>query len=263
MLFDAFISPANVLKHLWRKTNLGSLEFRSRYDFVHKPQYAWGLLSAAKIAKALGYKSFSVIEFGVAYGEGLVQLEKLIIAIKREYQLDVKCFGFDSGQGLPKPASYKDLPYLWTEGDFNGSQAHFENLKKKLRFSEIILGDVKTTIPSFIKNFDSSSPLGFISFDLDLYSSTRDSFSIFSLKDECMLPRIPLYFDDISSSDHGYFNAFTGELLAIDEFNDKSQLNKVCPIHGFQLGRKISSTWNAGAYCFHRFNHPLYCEKIV
>src|SRR5213075_2807982 len=39
------------------------------------PNYLWGTLSAAAVAAALGYERISVIEFGVAGGNGLVALE--------------------------------------------------------------------------------------------------------------------------------------------------------------------------------------------
>src|SRR6187549_2659720 len=40
------------------------------------PQYTWGVLQAAHLATTLGIRRISVIEFGVAGGNGLVALER-------------------------------------------------------------------------------------------------------------------------------------------------------------------------------------------
>ena len=44
---------------------------------LKRPSYAYGVYTAAIQAKALGYPRFSVIEFGVARGHGLLDLEAL------------------------------------------------------------------------------------------------------------------------------------------------------------------------------------------
>lgn len=268
MIFDLFVRPSVILKHLWRYTNFGSLEFRSRYDFIDKPQYAWGLLSGAKIAKSLGISKIIAIEFGVASGEGLKELISISKSIKKEYSIEVEIYGFDSGKGLPKPIDYRDIPYLWNEGEFESNKKNIENLIKNSQNTEVFFGNVKDTILKFKKKLNSNSPIGFISFDLDFYSSTKDAFNIFEFDDEYFLPRVPLYFDDICSSEHGYFNDHTGELLAIKEFNSSSDNSKhlhkkICPIHGFALRRVLRSAWIGGAYCFHNFLHSKYNDKIT
>ena len=55
------------------------------------------------MAKTLGFGSVSLVEFGVAGGNGLVALE--MIADRIEHHLGVKTsvFGFDTGKGLPRP----------------------------------------------------------------------------------------------------------------------------------------------------------------
>jgi hypothetical protein len=42
-----------------------------------RPQYVWGVLNGAFLARALGIPRISVIEFGVAGGNGLVVLESI------------------------------------------------------------------------------------------------------------------------------------------------------------------------------------------
>jgi hypothetical protein len=42
-----------------------------------RPKYTWGVLHGAYLAQALGIHGISVIEFGVAGGNGLVSLERI------------------------------------------------------------------------------------------------------------------------------------------------------------------------------------------
>ena len=110
-------------------------------------------------------KQVSVIEFGVAGGNGLVALDQ--IAEKAEAILDVNIhvYGFDTGVGLPKPTDYRDLPSLWVEGAF---PMDVGRLKKRLTRAELVLGPVEKTLPGFLAS--NPAPVGFISFDLDYYS---------------------------------------------------------------------------------------------
>jgi hypothetical protein len=81
--------------------------------------------------------------------------------------------------------------------------------------STLIIGDIKTTLPAFIAERQ-APPLGFVSVDVDLYSSTVDTLKVFTLPGKCMLRRVPMYFDD---TDFVFNHRFAGELLAIEEFN--------------------------------------------
>ena len=77
---------------------------------------------------------------------------------------------------MPKPESYKDLPYTWREGQYLLEK---DDLKYILRYAKLALGNVKTTVENLSKLVDfQSSPIGFISFDVDYYSSTRDALKI-------------------------------------------------------------------------------------
>jgi hypothetical protein len=115
---------------------------------------------------------------------------------------------------------------------------------------------VKETVPSFIGS--NPAPIAFVSFDLDLYSSTRDALTLFRADYRHYLPRVVSYFDDI----FGYtFNDFCGERLAIREFNEYNDNRKICPIHGlrnFIAGCSVSDLWPDGMYFAHLFEHPLY-----
>ena len=59
-------------------------------------------------------------------------------------------------------------------------------------------------------------PVGFIAFDLDLYSSTASALRVLSMPGGRSLDHVALYFDD---TEHSISRHLAGELLAIDEFN--------------------------------------------
>jgi hypothetical protein len=73
-----------------------------------------------------------------------------------------------------------------------------------------------------------------VSFDLDLYSSTRDALKLFRAEGKKMLWHVPLYFDDI---DFLFNHKFAGELLAIDEFNETNSQVKIDRWYGVRSGR--------------------------
>jgi len=64
------------------------------------------------------------------------------------------------------------------------------------------------------------APLGFVSFDLDYYSSTKAAFALFEGPASAHLPRVYCYFDDVCSNALGCMTEHLGELLAIREFNE-------------------------------------------
>jgi hypothetical protein len=134
---------------------VGSFELREQFDAFEKPEYAWGMVQAAKIAKTFGINRITAIEFGVAAGGGLLSLDKYSLEIKRELGVQIDCYGFDSGKGLTKPVDFRDAPYIWKEGQFSpsdGDMYNFNSLRSKLLNSQLVIGDVKETVPKFSKN---------------------------------------------------------------------------------------------------------------
>ena len=101
-----------------------------------------------------------------------------------------------------------------------------------------------------------------MSFDLDFYSSTVSAFKIFDLPHANFLPRTYCYFDDCLGDDWELHCDFTGELLAISEFNARNKMMKVAKIHGFREGRRFPSSWNEVMFVHHRFDHPMYNELV-
>jgi hypothetical protein len=138
------------------------------YDAVPYPQYAYGTFHAALQAKALGLDRMSVIEFGVAGGNGLVALERIAKEVEEELGLSISVYGFDLAEGMPEAIDYRDLPDIWEKGAF---KMDVDRLEARMEKAELILGDVNDTVRNFMSQ-KSPPPIGFISFDLDTYSST-------------------------------------------------------------------------------------------
>jgi hypothetical protein len=97
-----------------------------------------------------------------------------------------------------------------------------------------------------------------VSFDLDLYSSTRDALGLFDAKEDLLLPRVLCYFDNIIGLTYGDCN---GERLAVAEFNAKHVARKVSPLYGlkhFVPPQQAGLWWPELFYFLHIFGHPLY-----
>jgi hypothetical protein len=229
-----------------------------RWDAVPRPPYAYGTYHAAVQAKALGIDAISVVEFGVAGGKGLVALEQIAAAVTGELGVGVEIYGFDRVDGLPEPKDYRDMPYKWRSSQY---RMDVEKLEKRLAHANLVLGPVSRTVPGF---FDTRKvpPIGFVAFDLDYYSSTAEAMVLFDAEPSRFLPRVFCYFDNCIGHDMSLHSQYTGELLAVEEFNQKHVDRKVAKIHGFAFKRKIPSAWNEKMFAFHYFSHPRYAEYI-
>lgn len=198
-----------------------------------RPAYLTGLLHAALLALEEGIPEIIAIEFGVAGGQGLVTLQDEAKTVEGEMGVRIKTFGFDTGTGLPEMSGdYRDHPDYWKTGDFPLDHASLR--QHLLPSTRLILGDVKTTVSHFIEHIQ-DAPIGFISFDLDLYSSTTHALQVLTHPQKWMLKKIPLYFDEVEESLVSH--RFAGELLAIDEFNQQSADVKIDVWRGLKSGR--------------------------
>jgi hypothetical protein len=224
-----------------------------------RPYYAYGVYNAANLAKQLGFQEVTVIEFGVAGGNGLLEMERLAAIMGPRFDVQVNVIGFDNGTGLPAPTDYRDLPHIWEEGSFSMDEAA---LREKLEVAKLILGDVSETVPRFLRQ-EHPSPIGFIAFDLDYYSSTKAAFQIFEGREETRLPRVFCYFDDIIFPERACHNEYTGELCAIREFNVCHESKKICPMPRLVCAREHAEPWNDQIYVFHDFYHPLYTVNVT
>jgi hypothetical protein len=226
-------------------------EIMSRTSSLY-PHYLWGTMCAAELAAGLGYGRISVIEFGVAGGNGLLELERHASWVQKRSGVTIDVIGFDSGTGLPPPQDYRDLPNLWREGYF---AMDVERLQAQLHTARLQLGPVSQTVQQLIA--DRPAPIGFISFDLDLYSSTMDAFGLFDADDALLLPRVVSYFDDVIGFSH---SDFTGERLAISEFNDAHPERKLSQLYGLRWVVEQELWWTEQMYMLHCFDHPRYNE---
>jgi hypothetical protein len=210
-----------------------SVSTRALWDLSPRPAYLVGVLYAAKRALREHVSEIAVIEFGVAGGRGLLALQQEAEAVEKELGVSIKVYGFDNGQeGLPGfIGDYRDHPDKWKPGDF---PMNVSLLRSKLSHrTTLILGNVEETVPAFVKD-PRVPPIGFMAFDLDLYSSTSWALRTLAMPERRMLDHVPLYFDDI---DHSISHRFAGELLAIDEFNATTDHTKIDQWRGLRNAR--------------------------
>ena len=223
---------------------------------AQRPQYAWGVLQGASLAKHLQIPQISVVEFGVAGGNGLVALDRIAVACEAISGVKIHVYGFDAGVGLPKPLDYRDSPNLFSENDF---PMDVPKLRRRLLRANLILGLLQETVPAFIAS--QLPPVAFISFDVDLYRSTVQAFKLLEAPYSMLLPRIHCYFDDILGFTHG---DFTGERLAISEFNQTHQMRKISPLYGLKYyvnPESADQRWVECIWMAHFFDHELYQRK--
>jgi hypothetical protein len=223
------------------------------FSEVPRPQYGYCIYHAALLAKALGIPRISVIEFGVANGAGLRDIEFHVKKIKKQVDVGIDVFGFDLKSGLPETNDYRDLLFKWSPGAFPMlDKAEIEN---SLDFSTLIIGNVKETCKTFYTDHYKGAPIGCVFFDLDLYSSTKAAFQIFNTSPENYLPRIYCFFDDILGT-----NEYIGELAAIKEFNETIPTKKIARPYGLFTERKMD--WTVKIFMFHDFEHSEYNKYI-
>jgi len=256
-LLGAALDPRAALIRMWRKAGWGSFELRLKYDAVERPHYAYGLHHAARLAGVLGLPAVAAIEFGVAGGNGLLSMGRLAREVSRITGVKIEVYGFDTGQGLPKGEDYRDLPYLWPEGSYAMDVAALQ--ARIGDNTSLILGDVRETAARFVATHH-PAPIGFIAFDMDLYSSTRDAFEMLRSPSEAMLPRVLCYFDDLAGgTDFALHCDAVGELAAIAEYNATAGAERcLAQVNGLQGRRAMRSRWAAQMYAHHIFGHSQY-----
>jgi hypothetical protein len=232
---------------------------RVRYGVASRPHYAFGVYTAADLACRLKLPGISVVEFGVAGGNGLVALEEIAREVSAHFKLPITVHGFDTGTGMPAPEDYRDLPFIWEQGDYKMDPAA---LQARLQGARLRLGDVGDSVAQMLAEPD-VYPLGFAAFDLDYYSSTLRAFRIFDGPAVTRLPRVLCYFDDIIWPETACYNEYTGELGAIRDFNSHHDRIKLCEYHGLRLTQPQAVAWHEQTYVLHDFEHPLYNVNII
>jgi hypothetical protein len=249
--------PLRFLLLSWIDSRFDVLPYLRKLDYatIPKPAYGYSVYQAAQLARKLGHPRISAIEFGVAGGNGLIALERHAKQVEKETGVAVSIYGFDTGAGMPAPTDYRDLPYMWQEGYFAMDPAQ---LRARLTSAQLVLGPVEHTVAGFVAQHQ-PAPIGFISFDLDYYSSTVAALRLLEADHRYFLPRVVCYLDDISGDIDYAYNEFTGELLAVKEFNDTHADIKVSRVHGLRYAKPhIPRSWHDQIFVAHRFTHPDY-----
>lgn len=207
--------------------------------------YLLGGVIAAVQAKMSGYQGVSFIEFGVANGAGSRQLAEVADLVEKHLGLGVCVIGFDSTEGLPKLSGPEDHGEIWDHGQFamesrDALIQEFSNRRRRL-----ILGNIAETIkeldaPDFVKH-----RIGFVSVDVDLYSSTVPITDYLKSCDVArLLPAPVVYFDDIFVV--WTYSKLAGEERAIEEFNQSATLRR--------LDLKVR---NLKLYALNCLDHPI------
>src|SRR4051812_46205708 len=129
-----------------KRFHLGKYDWRVRVGALERPHYGHCVYHGALLAKRLGYQQVSVVEFGVAGGNGLVNLEFHAKNVSQILGIGIDIYGFDSGAGLPEPTDYRDLPYHWKSGFFN---MDLPKLRARLTSAKLVLGDIRNTATNF------------------------------------------------------------------------------------------------------------------
>ena len=141
---------------------------------LERPAHAYCLWHAADLARRLGYREISAIEFGVAGGVTFLILQRYAQAIEKATGVRIQLYGFDTGAGLPEIEGAADLPYWFRPAQY---RMDVEALRRRLSGAELVLGNVRDTVPAFFSG-GKRPPLGAIFNDLDLYSSSCDALRI-------------------------------------------------------------------------------------
>lgn len=229
----------------------GSFRAKVEFDLVVRMHHAWGLLYAADQAKRCGIRELTALEFGVASGAGLLNMREVAERVTRETGIAFRIIGFDAGTGLPRPKDYRDHPEHYRQGDYPMVN-RAELLARLPENTAIVFGDVRETVRGFLAG--EFAPIGFVSFDLDFYSSTRDALEVLSGAPDRYLPWTVCYFDDVHFLEH---NEFQGALLALNEFNDSRADRKLTPVNWLDHYRLFHwAAWVRRMYFLHLFEHP-------
>jgi hypothetical protein len=243
-----------VTRKAWRRVQearrFGAFRTRERYGLISRPNYVYGMLRAADVARYFGKKRITAVEFGVASGGGLLNMISLAPLIEKETGIAFETVGFDTGAGLPPFEGYKNHPELWNPGDF--AMEERDVLMRKLDGrAKMIWGDIAETVGPFTEALGGDAPLGFISVDVDIYSGAKSALRCLEGAVEKYLPAISMYFDDV-----GFFfaNQWSGELLAIREFNEEHKMRKIDRDHSLP-GRRSPKGWHSLMYVCHMLDH--------
>ena len=249
-LTDGLNAPAHILVGSLLTAVFGGVRSKINFDLFERRPYAFGILKAADLAKCLCVQEITVCEFGVASGAGLRSMCRIASAVKTITGIAIKVIGFDTGLGMPPATDFRDHPEYYFEGDF--APPDFDNVRRSLPPNgTLILGRIEETLPHWLSTF--KGVIGFVSVDVDYYSSTVDCLRLFDAAADCFLPCTPVFFDDVLRDMH---NPWAGELLAINEFNASHPMRKIAPYTALRSSRIMkSAAWPDQMFALHVLDH--------
>lgn len=230
-----------------------------RRNLYHRGYYAYCMILAAETALRMSLTKVSAVEFGVWYGSGLQNMCEIADFIHQTLGVEFSIYGFDTGEGLPTVADWRDHPELWASGMF--VMPDFAALAARLPSNcRLIIGDCKDTLAPFLRAHGSAeAPIGFVSLDVDQYHSSVSALKIFDAEATHLAPVMPVWVDDSYLS--VLQTTYAGEGLAIREFNDQHDFRKI--------EQKIVRTddfprlWHHCIFFAHIFDHPVRQGKAL
>lgn len=231
---------------------LGSTRAKILFDVLPRQQHAYGLLRAADHAAARRLPGVTIVELGVGGGAGLMNLCELAGRISKLTGIEISVVGFDTGSGMPPPRDYRDHPELYQSGWYPMDQ---QLLVSSLpSYGRLILGPVEETVPRFLESLSPRAPIGFLTLDVDYYSSASHALKVLLGPAECYLPVLPMYVDDIALATH---NPACGELLALQEFTAANS-KRIVAFHDQLLHSRVfkHAEWLSHMYNVHVLDHP-------
>ncbi|GAA1401803.1 hypothetical protein GCM10009639_44620 [Kitasatospora putterlickiae] len=225
-----------------------------RFGLVERPHYAYGVRRATESAARLGHRGVTVVEFGVAGGNGLLALAEHARYYAAATGVAVRVVGFDSGAGLPAATDPRDLPYLFAPGYYTMDH---DRLRARLGAAELVIGDLDRTLPDYLDSHAevlSCHPVGFVSLDLDYCSSTATALGLFrGPAHGHLLPRVTCYLDDLPGTIERI-----GEAAAVADFNAAHDDRAIGRVLGLRAFTPFDPPWADQIYVHHRLDHPDY-----
>lgn len=228
----------------------GSFRTKVDFDLVFRLHHAFSLLKAADWAKKYGIPRLTAVEFGVANGAGLLNMCEVGSRVTEATGIQFDFVGFDGGTGLPPPRDYRDHPEYYNRGDYpmQSPDGLISALPKNAR---LLLGNIRESVSGFVP----SSPIGFVSIDVDYYHSAVDALRLLEGAPEMYLPWVIIYLDDVDFEGH---NQYSGELLAVHEFTARHPSRPITPYNTLRSRRLFQrALWVDHMYMAHIFDHPI------
>ena len=185
----------------------------------------------------------------------MLHMERHAEQVEQMLGVKIEIYGFDTGEGLPAPEDYRDLPYHWEQGFY----------KWISKLCATVLSDPSWLLATSEQSIHSVRsiirPIAAISNDFDYYSSTIAANKLFDSDCKYMLPRIFCYFNDTIGTEVELYSDYTGQRAAIADFNASNTHRKITRPYYFEAKRSRAK-WFSQIFIYHDFNHPLY-NKFV